>query len=139
MAGGGASCEPMPTPEAMRGAPCSQSAVSAMRASKPPSPWGREGGVGHDSTIGCRDMIGARGVQLAWAGQGTCAGPSGNRRAAAVKARGGGRHVPGRGQPSWQVGFQVRGPVLGPGWAHSRSHVAGGRPYKCGGCGAGLP
>lgn len=129
----------MPTPEAMRGDSCGQSAVSAMQASEPPLLGGGKEGVGHGSTIGCRDMIGAGSVQLAWAGQGTCAGPSGNRRAAAVKARGGGRHVPGRGRPSWRVGFQVRGPVLGPGWARIRSHVAGGRPYRCGGCGAGLP
>lgn len=83
--------------------------------SKPFSHWSGRG-VGYDSAIGCRSVIGAGGVQRAWAGQGTCAGPSGNRRAAARETRGGGRHVPGRGRPGWRVGLQVRRPGLESGW-----------------------
>lgn len=136
---GGTSCGPMPTPKAVRGGCWDQSAVSAMRYSPSLPLIGAGVGAGYDSAIGCRNVIGAGGVQRAWAGQGTCAGPSGNRRAAARETRGGGRHVPGRGRPAWRVGLQVRRPVLGSGWERNCNHVAGGRPCRCGGCGSWLP
>lgn len=121
----------MPTPEAKRGDCCSQSAVSAMRASKPPSRWGREEGGGaclHDR-LQKRDWRGRRPT-----GSG---GPEYLRGTKREPPRGGwwkrgaaADMFQGADGQAAEAGSRCadRCWVLGPGCARSRSHWRAGDP-----------